>query len=148
MRFLASGFFHESVSTKPQFFILLGCFNFFLICGDIHSSSCTTRVVDTRGNLKKSSFRKVLNILFCEYLRDWKIWMTQMLFLVAWGKMIHEKPEAKISWLRPSKWEVLYRSRPRDKNPAYQCWALGWEGGKVPKTSGPPLFSIDSSTCL
>jgi hypothetical protein len=37
---------------------------FSKIRGDIRSSRCTTRVVDTGGKWKKSSIRKVLNILF------------------------------------------------------------------------------------
>jgi hypothetical protein len=57
-------FFHESVSPKPLS-IPLGPFQIVLIiCGDIHSSRCTTGVVDTGGKWKKSSITKVLIILF------------------------------------------------------------------------------------
>jgi hypothetical protein len=57
-------FFHESVSTKPLS-IPLGPFQIFSkLFGDIHSSMCTIFVVDTSGKWKKSSIRKVLNILF------------------------------------------------------------------------------------
>ncbi len=49
MRFLASGFFHESVSPQPQS-IPLGPFQFFSeICWDIHKSRCTTGINDTGG---------------------------------------------------------------------------------------------------
>ncbi len=62
-RFLTSGVFHESVSPKPLS-IPLGSFRIFSkICGDIHSSKCTTSVVDTGGSWKKSSIIKVL--IFC-----------------------------------------------------------------------------------
>ncbi len=53
-------FFHESLSPKPLS-IPLGPFQIFLkILGDIHSSRCTTGVVDIGGKWKKSSIRKVL----------------------------------------------------------------------------------------
>jgi hypothetical protein len=45
-------FFHESVKIFQK------------IRGDSHSARYTTGVVDTSGKLKKSSFRKVLIILF------------------------------------------------------------------------------------
>jgi hypothetical protein len=63
MRFSTSGLFHELVSPKP-INIPLGPFQIFpKIRGDIHSSRCTTGVVDnTSGKWKKSSIRKVLNI--------------------------------------------------------------------------------------
>jgi hypothetical protein len=64
MRFSTSGFFHESVSPKPQS-IPLGLFKFFSkIRGDIPSSRFTIGVVDTSGKWKKSSIIKVLIILF------------------------------------------------------------------------------------
>jgi hypothetical protein len=45
--------------------IPLGLFKIFpKIHGDIHSSRCTTNVVDTGGKWKKSSIIKVLIILF------------------------------------------------------------------------------------
>jgi hypothetical protein len=57
-------FFHESVSPKPLS-IPLGPFRIFSkIRGDIHSSRCTTGVVDTGGKWKKSSIIKVSIILF------------------------------------------------------------------------------------
>ncbi len=64
MRFSTSGFFHESVSPKPLS-AQLGPFRIFSkIRGDIRSSMCTTGVVDTGGNWKKSSIRKILIISF------------------------------------------------------------------------------------
>jgi hypothetical protein len=68
MRFLTSGLFHESVSHKPLS-IPLGPFKTFpKIHGDIHSSRCTTGIVDnTSGKWKKSSIRKFLNV-FCGHL--------------------------------------------------------------------------------
>jgi hypothetical protein len=59
-------FFHASVSSKPLSLPLpLGPFRIFSkICGDIHSSRCTTSVVDTGGKWKNSSIIKVLIILF------------------------------------------------------------------------------------
>jgi hypothetical protein len=63
MRLSTSGIFHESVSPKPPI-IPLGPFQFLSkIRGDIHSSRCTTVVVDTGSKWKKYSMRKVLNIL-------------------------------------------------------------------------------------
>jgi hypothetical protein len=62
--FSTSGFFHESVSPKPLS-IPLGLFRIFSkIRGDIHSSRCTTGVVDIGGKWQKSSIIKVLIILF------------------------------------------------------------------------------------
>jgi hypothetical protein len=64
MRFSTSGFFRESVSPKPLS-IPLGSFEIFSkVRGDIHSSRCTTGVVDIGGKWKKSSIRNVLHILF------------------------------------------------------------------------------------
>jgi hypothetical protein len=52
-----------SLSPKPLF-IPLGLVQiFFSISGDISSSRCTTGVVAANGKWKKSSIRKVLNIL-------------------------------------------------------------------------------------
>ncbi len=49
MRFFASGFFHESVSSRPLS-ILLGPFRFFSkIHGDIGTSRLTTCINDTSG---------------------------------------------------------------------------------------------------
>ncbi len=62
--FLTSGCFHKSVSPKPLS-IPLGPFEIFSkILRDIHSSRCTTGVVDTGGKWKKSSIIKALIILF------------------------------------------------------------------------------------
>ncbi len=55
MRFSTSGFFQESVSPKPLS-IPLGQFQIFSKVaerGDIHSSRCTTGVVDAGGKWKK-----------------------------------------------------------------------------------------------
>ncbi len=63
-RFFASGFFHESVSTKPLI-IPLGPFRFFSkISGDIRSTRVAAGVVDTGGKWKKSSMRKIFMISF------------------------------------------------------------------------------------
>ncbi len=66
-RFFASGFYHESSSPKPLISdktnSIVSIF-FCLICGYIHSSRCTTCFVETGGKWKKSSIRKVFNILF------------------------------------------------------------------------------------
>ncbi len=65
--------FHESVSSK-LLSIPLGLFRIFSkIRGDIRSSRCTTGVVDTGGNWKKSSIIKVLIILFGHL---WKVELT------------------------------------------------------------------------
>ena len=57
-------FFHESVFSEPLS-KPLGPFRIFSkIRLDIHSSRCTTDVVDTGGKWKKSSIRKFLIILF------------------------------------------------------------------------------------
>jgi hypothetical protein len=61
---LTSGFLHGSVSPKPLI-IPLGPFRIFSkIHGDIHSSRCTTGVVDTGYKWKKSSIRKIFIITF------------------------------------------------------------------------------------
>jgi hypothetical protein len=57
-------FFRESVSPKPLSTPLGPFGNFSKIRGDIRSSRCTTGVIDTGGNWKKSSIMKVLIILF------------------------------------------------------------------------------------
>ena len=60
-RFSTSGFFMNRFPLS----IPLGSFQIFSkIRGDIHSSRCTTGVVDTGGKWKKSSIIKVLIILF------------------------------------------------------------------------------------
>jgi hypothetical protein len=63
-RFLKLGFFHESVSPKPLSILLVFFQIFSKICDDIHSSRCTSSLVDTGGKCKTSLIRKVLFILF------------------------------------------------------------------------------------
>ncbi len=53
-------FFLDSV---PEYLIKDMISKFSKICSDIFSSRCTTGVTDTGGKWKKSSIRKVLNIL-------------------------------------------------------------------------------------
>ncbi len=61
---MTSGFFHLPVSLKPLS-IPLELFQMFSkIRGDIHSSRCTTGVIDTGGEWKKSSKIIVFIILF------------------------------------------------------------------------------------
>ncbi len=59
MRFSTTGFFPESVSSKPLS-IPIGLFHILSkILGDVRRR-CTTNVVDSGGKWKKSSIRKIL----------------------------------------------------------------------------------------
>ncbi len=62
MRFWTSGFFHESVSTKPLS-IPFGLFRGFRQFAEIFAAQNARRVWLTPVQMKKSSIRKVLNIL-------------------------------------------------------------------------------------
>ncbi len=99
-------------------------FQFFLkIWGDIHSSRCTTGVIDTGGKWKISAVRKVLIIchrcrwywwctLTCEYLCEFakKFEMIQCYFQGLGGRWFHEKNlKQKISWHCPIKTTLVHR---------------------------------------
>ncbi len=93
-RFSTSGFFHEPVSPKPLG-TPWGPFRIFSkIRGDIHSSRCTTSVIDTGGapwlaDISANFWKK--------YRRSW-----------GWGETDSwKKPEAKNSWHCPFKLILL-----------------------------------------
>ncbi len=60
----AFGIFHESVSPEPQSIPLRPFQIFSKILVGIRSSRFATGVVDTGGNWKKSSIKKIVLLLF------------------------------------------------------------------------------------
>jgi hypothetical protein len=105
------GFFHESVSPKPQNIPKEPFWVFSKICRGIRSPRCTTS-----GKWKKSSMRKVLNIFFGHF------WVVELTYGYIFFFKFTLRPEqfdiVPIIWHR---WQIYRWCR------RYQWWTLTCE---------------------